>query len=162
MRNFKILLAIAFAATLLSCNDQKPTSQNKSEAPAEKAIQKDKSADEYDPQRGLGKYTAENVELGPIDAAMAAAGEKIAEVKCFTCHKPTEERLVGPGWKGVTERHTAEWIMNFISNPNEMINVDPALQAQLEICLVRMPNQGLNDQETREILEYMRQNDSKN
>jgi pyruvate-formate lyase-activating enzyme len=33
------------------------------------------------------------------------------------------------------------------------------LQAQLEICLVRMPNQNLADEEARKILEFMRQND---
>ena len=37
---------------------------------------------------------------------------------------------------------------------------DPEVQAQLEICLVRMPNQNLTDDEARHILEYMRQNDS--
>jgi hypothetical protein len=40
-----------------------------------------------------------------------------------------------------------------------MIDKDPELQAQLELCLVRMPNQSLNDTEAREILEYMRKND---
>lgn len=112
---------------------------------------------EYDPKRGLGPH--ENVDVSKFDPAMAAAGKKIAEVKCTSCHKPTEEKLVGPGWKGVTKRQTPEWIMNFISNPDPMIDVDPELQKQLELCLVRMPNQGLNDTEAREILEYMREID---
>ena len=71
----------------------------------------------------------------------------------------TDERLVGPGWKGVTERRTLPWLMNFITNPDPMIDKDPELQAQLEICLVRMPNQNLADQEAREIVEYMRKID---
>ena len=74
-------------------------------------------------------------------------------------HKTTDERLVGPGWKGVTERQTPHWIMNFISNPDPMIDVDPELQKQLELCLVRMPNQGLSDAEARNVLEYMREID---
>jgi hypothetical protein len=49
--------------------------------------------------------------------------------------------------------------MNFISNPDPMIEKDPAVQAQLELCLVRMPNQGLSDDEARNILEFMRNND---
>lgn len=49
--------------------------------------------------------------------------------------------------------------MNFITNPDPMIDKDPEVQAQLEICLVRMPNQGLADAEARSILEYMRKND---
>ena len=112
---------------------------------------------EYDPKRGLGPH--ENVDVSKFDPAMAAAGKKIAEVKCTSCHKPTEEKLVGPGWKGVTQRQTPEWIMNFISNPDPMIDVDPELQKQLELCLVRMPNQGIADNEARELLEYMREID---
>ena len=63
---------------------------------------------EYDPNRGLGKWTAENVNVGAtLDPTMAAAGEKIQAVKCVSCHKLTEEKLVGPGWKGVTQRRKA-------------------------------------------------------
>ena len=115
---------------------------------------------EYDPNRGLGKWTAENVNVGAtLDPTMAAAGEKIQAVKCVSCHKLTEEKLVGPGWKGVTQRRKAEWIMNFITNPDPMIDKDPEVQAQLELCLVRMPNQSLTDDDARAILEYMRQID---
>lgn len=112
----------------------------------------------YDPHRGEGKFTT--VELGAsLDQAMATKGEEVAGVKCTSCHKMTDEKLVGPGWKGVTERRKPEWIMNFITNPDPMIDKDPEVQAQLEICLVRMPNQGLTDDDARHILEYMRKND---
>lgn len=67
--------------------------------------------------------------------------------------------MVGPGWEGVTKRRKPEWIMNFITNPDPMIDKDPELQAQLELCLVRMPNQNVTDQEAREILEFMRKID---
>ncbi|KXK37790.1 MAG: cytochrome c [Saprospiraceae bacterium] len=117
------------------------------------------STEDYDPNRGEGKFDETNVVLGPLDAAMATKGKDIADTKCTSCHKMTDERLVGPGWKGVTERRTPHWIMNFISNPDPMIDKDPELMAQLELCLVRMPNQNLSDDEAREILEYMRQND---
>ena len=40
-----------------------------------------------------------------------------------------------------------------------MIDKDPEVQAQLEICLVRMPNQNLAEEEARSIVEFMRQND---
>ena len=82
-------------------------------------------------------------------------------VKCSACHKTTEEKLVGPGWLGVTKRHKPEWILNFATNPEAMIDKDPALQAQLEICLVRMPNQNINDEEAKAVYEFMRKNDLK-
>jgi len=40
-----------------------------------------------------------------------------------------------------------------------MINKDPEAQAQLEICLVRMPNQNLTDEEAKGLYEFMRKND---
>ncbi|HMR18840.1 MAG TPA: cytochrome c [Sphingobacterium sp.] len=113
---------------------------------------------DYDPKRGEGKY--EHVDIGDrLDAKMAAEGKTISDLKCASCHKYTDERLVGPGWAGVSEKHRPEWIMNFITNPDPMIDKDPELQAQLELCLVRMPNQNLSDDDARKILEFMRQND---
>lgn len=112
----------------------------------------------YDPNRGEGKFTKVDVPAS-LDAAMAATGEKTYSVKCSSCHKLTDEKLVGPGWKGVTGRHTAEWIMNFSTNTDAMINKDPKVQAMLEICLVRMPNQNLADEDARALYEFMRKND---
>jgi hypothetical protein len=40
-----------------------------------------------------------------------------------------------------------------------MIDKDPKAQAMLEICMVRMPNQNLSDDDARSILEFMRKND---
>lgn len=112
----------------------------------------------YDPHRGEGKF--DQVIIGEhLDAPMAAAGKMIVDLKCASCHKLTDEKLVGPGWKGVTQRRKPQWIMNFITNPDPMIDKDPELQAQLELCMVRMPNQNLTDEEARKVLEFMRQND---
>ena len=93
---------------------------------------------------------------------MLKKGQEIYEVKCQSCHKLTDEKLVGPGWKGVTDRRTPEWIMNFIVNTEEMISKDTAAQNMLEQCLVRMPNQNLSEQDARDVLELMRKNDGKN
>ena len=49
--------------------------------------------------------------------------------------------------------------MNFITNPDPMIDKDPEAQAMLELCLVRMPNQSLTDEDSRAILEFMRKID---
>lgn len=112
----------------------------------------------YDPKRGEGKF--HDVKLDArLDGVMAAKGEKITDLKCGSCHKMTEEKLVGPGWKGVTTRHKPEWIMNFITNTDEMIDKDPKAQAMLELCMVRMPNQNLSDEDARALFEYMRKND---
>lgn len=139
----------------VSCGDN---SERAKPSNAEPTVSKKEPAS-YDPSRGEGKYDASNVQAGALDAAMADQGKAISATKCNSCHKMTDERLVGPGWKGVTERRSLHWLMNFITNPDPMIEKDPELQAQLEICLVRMPNQNLNDSEARSIVEFMRSND---
>jgi mono/diheme cytochrome c family protein len=154
---YKFSLLIATVLLFISCGKKEQSTDDFSKPTVdETAIAPDASS--YDPKRGEGKFTT--VDLGAtLDQTMAAEGQKAAEVKCTSCHKVSDEKLVGPGWKGVTERRQPEWIMNFISNPDPMIDKDPEVQAQLEICLVRMPNQGLADAEARNILEYMRKND---
>jgi len=146
---------VVFTIFLSSC--QSGTNENKEENTDDEAPQSMiKEADSYDPKRGEGKFSAENVIIGPLDNAMAAKGEAISGTKCTSCHKLNEEKLVGPGWKGVTERRTPHWIKNFITNPDPMIDKDPEVQALLEFCLVRMPNQNIADEEARSILEFMR------
>lgn len=111
--------------------------------------------------KGIGPH--QNVQLThPLDEKMVATGKNIYEVKCASCHKLTEERLVGPGWKGVTDRRTPEWVMNFITNVDEMLEKDTAAQNMLEICLVKMPNQNLTETDARSTFEFMRKNDGKN
>lgn len=160
MKNLKFILMGMISLVAISCGGDQKTETTPTTSTTEATTSSESaSSGSYDPKRGLGKFDETNVDVSKFDVAMAAEGKKIAEVKCTSCHKPTEEKLVGPGWKGVTTRQTAHWIMNFITNPDPMINVDPELQKQLEICLVRMPNQGLNETEARQVVEYMREID---
>ena len=117
-------------------------------------------ASEGSDPKGIGPH--KNVELThPLDQKMVDGGKAIYDVKCSSCHKTTDEKLVGPGWKGVTDRRTPEWIMNFVTNTEEMIEKDTAAQNMLEVCLVKMPNQGLTETDARSVLEFMRNNDGK-
>src|SRR5690606_14895479 len=150
----KLATLIFLSLFIISCGKKEKSGEDFSTSTSTETP----ATSDYDPQRGLGKY--ENMELPPnLDQQMAALGQKASGTKCLSCHKLNSERLVGPGWEGVTVRRTPEWIMNFITNPDPMIDVDPELQSQLEICLVRMPNQSVSDDEARSILEYMRKND---
>lgn len=110
--------------------------------------------------KGTGKFT--DVKLThPLDQKMVSQAKVIYDVKCGACHKLTSEKLVGPGWKGVTDRRKPEWIMNFVTNTDAMLDKDTAAQAMVEKCMVRMPNQHLSDDDARSILEFMRNNDGK-
>ncbi len=155
---FVLTMVVVFVGIVASCGGNN-NSDGKTETTATETTTAEAGTENpsYDPNRGEGKFT--NVELGPLDPAKAELGNQISQVKCNSCHKLTDERLVGPGWKGVTERRKPEWIMNFITNTDVMIDKDPEVQAQLELCLVRMPNQNLGDDDARNILEFMRKND---
>ena len=108
--------------------------------------------------RGIGPI--KEVKLStPLDQTLAGEGNKLYDLKCSSCHRLTKEKLVGPGWAGVTTRRKPEWIMNFATNPDEMLNKDPKAIAMLEECLVRMPNQNVTEKEARGLLEFMRKND---
>lgn len=142
-------------AGLYACGNQNGTSAGSSGSDSKKG---ENAYSSYDPKRGEGKFKTVEVS-GSLNAALADSGFKVYSVKCSSCHKTTEEKLVGPGWKGVTSRYSAAWIMNFITNTDEMLTKDPKAQAQLEICLVRMPNQNLSDENARQLYEFMRKND---
>jgi cytochrome c2 len=155
----KKLLALSCVIVLLySCsgNTEKKEAAENTTAPSD--LMKEDSASKALDAKGIGKF--KNVELAAkLDEAMAKAGNGIYDLKCAACHKLTGEKLVGPGWNNVTTRRKPEWIMNFATNTDEMITKDPAAQAMLEECMVRMPNQSLSDDDARHVLEFMRKND---
>jgi cytochrome c551/c552 len=111
--------------------------------------------------KGIGRF--KEIKLThPLDENMIAKAQLIYNAKCFACHKLTSEKLVGPGWKGVTDRRVPEWIMNFITNTQVMLDKDLVAQSVMVTCVVRMPNQDLTDEQARQMLEFMRKNDGKN
>ena len=150
------LFIACIALLLMSCGDSASTKSAGADKPASGT---ENANPDYDPNRGEGKFTKVEI-AATLDAGKVAEGQKVYNVKCGACHKLTGEKLVGPGWLGVTSRHTAEWIMNFATNPDPMITKDPKAQAMLEICLVRMPNQNVSDDDARNVYEFMRKNDA--
>jgi cytochrome c len=108
--------------------------------------------------KGVGEIT--NVTLNnPLNPDMVARGKSVYELKCAACHKLTDQRVVGPGFAGVTERRKPEWIMNMITNVDVMLEEDPTAQELLRECLTRMPNQNLSVGDARDVLEFFYSND---
>ncbi|KAG1649104.1 putative esterase YheT [Nymphon striatum] len=91
-----------------------------------------------------------------INTEMAAAGEAKFSAICTACHM-AEQRMIGPALKGVYERRSPAWVMNMISNPDNMLKKDPIAKALLkEYNNAIMLNQNLSDDDTRAVAEYLR------
>lgn len=124
------------------------------------------------PQVDLAKITENQPEIhgtlvedkdivinNPLKQDWVSTGKNIYELKCLACHKLSDEKLVGPGWSGVTKKRQPSWILNMITNVDVMLETDEEAQKLLEQCLVRMPNQNISAEESRQILEFMFHND---
>ncbi|WP_230392322.1 cytochrome c [Pontibacter sp. FD36] len=109
---------------------------------------------------GKGIGPVKSVEVGAdIDQALASEGQSIFEGKCSACHQLSDQKVVGPGMAGVTERRKPEWVMNMIINPEEMTKKDPTAKKLLAEHLTQMTNQNINETDARALLEFLRQND---
>ncbi len=155
-KTYLFALMISASLVIFSCGNSQQNNEDSKNAAATSAPKPAEGGDQ-----GVGSY--KNVELThPVDQSMAEKGKEIYGVKCIACHKITAEKMIGPGWKGVTERRRPEYILNFVTNTDEMLDKDPNAKALLSVCMVRMPNQHLTDIEARSVLEFMRKNDGKN
>lgn len=152
----KLLTALSglFFIFLLSCGGGSETgSAGQTKAP----IAEEATEPKANP-KGIGEV--QDVPLtDPLEETMITTGKAIYEMKCSACHKLTDQRVVGPGWAGITNKRHPAWIMNMITNVDVMLAEDPVAQALLEECLTRMPNQGVSIGDARAILEFMRKND---
>lgn len=108
--------------------------------------------------KGIGQIKEVTLNT-PLELERIGRGKAIYEMKCSACHQLSDQRIVGPGWKGVTTRRKPEWIMNMVTNVDVMLDQDKEAQKLLELCLTRMPNQNVSVGDARDVLEFMRQND---
>lgn len=144
-------LSLLFSLFLYSCGEgvQKD----------EKPIDVQELANDQAETHGSEIKEADITISSPLNTQWVSAGKSTYELKCQSCHRLTEEKLVGPGWKGVTQKRQPVWIMNMITNVDMMLEKDAEAQKLLELCMVRMPNQNISKDQAREVLEFMRNND---
>lgn len=94
-----------------------------------------------------------------VDAAAAAAGEKLFSTKgCTACHA-WGKRLTGPDLKDVTNRRTATWMENQILHPDVMTKTDPISHGLFAQYALQMPKQGLTEAEAKQVIEYLKKRD---
>lgn len=153
-----ILRSMAFAAVILmlqACGSKTPATDPAPAPDANVVIDTKAHSD----SKGVGKFTEYKLEA--IDPAKADLGKVVFTTKCAACHKLTADKFVGPGLSGVTNRRTPEWILNMITAPEVMVKSDPVAKKLYEEILTPMANQNIAEADAINILEYLRQNDSK-
>ncbi|MDX5345921.1 MAG: cytochrome c [Hymenobacteraceae bacterium] len=127
-----------------------------------KATASEAPATEQPADDGKGIGPVKEVQIAAIDPQLADKGKALFEAKCAACHQMSDQKIVGPGLAGVTERRKPEWVMNMIINPVEMTQKDPTAKKLLAEHLTQMTNQNVNEEDARAMLEYLRQNDANN
>lgn len=164
----KSLLAVAIL-TLVACGGKEEKKEDSSikigQSPAtEAAVEKTTSTDSDVPaskridltNKGVGPITG-TITLGEeIDQDMVAKGKEVYQANCTACHK-IDKKFIGPPPTGIMERRTPEWIMNMIMDPEGMVKNDPlARDLLIEFNGSPMANQGISEEEARQMVEYFR------
>jgi len=87
----------------------------------------------------------------------AARGEKaFAEGGCNGCHVIGKVSS-GPDLTGVLQRHEngVDWVSRFILAPETMYD-DPYVKGMIDYFNLKMPNQHMSEDETKDIIEYLK------
>lgn len=89
-----------------------------------------------------------------------AAGEKLFKINCASCHKVTDQKLVGPGLKGLAARvpqPSEPWLIKWIKNSQAVVKGGDAYANKIftEYNKSVMPSQALTDDEIKSVLAYI-------
>jgi len=155
----KLFTLLALSTMIIGCGEKKEEKKEGFEMNRTKKEAKTETASEGVPvdlnNKGVGPVTSVTFDTA-VNEDMAAAGKEKFQAICTACHM-AEQRMIGPALKGVYERRSPEWVMNMIINPDKMLKEDPIAKALLkEYNNAIMLNQNLNEEEARNITEYLR------
>lgn len=90
-----------------------------------------------------------------VNKELVKQGKDLFMAKCAMCHK-MDQRTLGPPLRGVTDRHTPEWVLNMLLTPEKMIEQDPAAKKLYASYNTPMINQQLSEKEAKAIYDYLR------
>jgi mono/diheme cytochrome c family protein len=98
----------------------------------------------------------------PASGQIANSGKEIFSTVCVACHTVGEGKRVGPDLAGVHERHTEEWMIDFIRSSQTVIKSgDPvAVALAEEFPGIVMPDNPLSNDQIRSVLAYVRELES--
>ncbi|HKR06816.1 MAG TPA: c-type cytochrome [Bacteroidia bacterium] len=92
-----------------------------------------------------------------ISSAQAPDGKILFETNCKQCHSTGDNKVIGPGLKGVEDRvPSEEWLLKWVKNSTALIKAGDEYGNKIfkENGGVAMPAQSLKDDEIKAILAY--------
>jgi len=85
-------------------------------------------------------------------------GEKLFKANCKACHSVGDNKVVGPGLKGINDKREKEWLVKWITNSGDLIaSGDGDAQAIFaEFNDMPMPPQAVSEEDITAILAYIK------
>lgn len=146
-----LLIPFAFLFSIQACGGEDP-SERKTGADAP---QQEEGLSAFELEHGIGPIT-ERINLSEEpDVDLVVKGRDIYEMKCEMCHN-MQGRMVGPALGDVTDRRSAEFVMNMILNPGGMAREHPEGKKLLREYMTVMPFQNVKEDEAKAIVEFLR------
>ncbi len=92
-----------------------------------------------------------------VDDPRNLPGQALFLKTCGGCHTVERGARVGPDLGGITTRRTRDWLTSYIMEPEKMLaKQDPAaLALAAKYPAVRMPNLGLSEFDTSDVIAYI-------
>lgn len=87
-----------------------------------------------------------------------ANGENLFNNNCAACHSTSDETLVGPGLKNISERRSFQWIVKWIHNPQKVLKSNDKYANELfqKFNQAQMPAfSNLSEKDIKDILAYI-------
>ena len=95
--------------------------------------------------------------FNPCDGQDIMAISDLFTIKCGICHTIGGGKLIGPDLSGTSDRHSQEWLLEFIRSSQKMINDGDSTAVALyeEYNKVLMPDPMISDDEILSLLSYI-------
>lgn len=139
---------VVASAAIIGCGSKEETQAER------EARWKNGQLTSFEYEHGIGPITSEP-ELGPIDPAMVARGEKLFIEKCATCHY-LDMKKTGPPLRDIAKRRSAAYVLNQIQNPDQMGKLHPEGKKLVAQYMQYMTIQGITPEIARDLLEFLR------
>ncbi len=90
-------------------------------------------------------------------AADAGEASTLFQQKCAVCHTIGDGKRVGPDLRGVLNRRNTDWLVRWITHPDQMLaDKDPiALGLLAESNQIPMPNLDITEPQARALIDYI-------